>query len=569
MVGERFRGRRGTVAAALTAVALLLAGCIDSVDAVTPGDGSITVAFTLTENGCVGCTLVAEAATDDTFTTIVASAEGTSSPLTITGLTNGTPYRVRLWVRAASGGVVSEHVVDGERSRVHTFSDVGDATFEVHFDATVGPLSVDVLAVGGGGAGGASAGGGGGGGGVARSGTRRPLGPGTHAITVGAGGTPSGTNGPGMDGGDSVVRNPDGTELARAFGGGGGMSMENSFPGPGGRDGGSGGGGTRATNDGGASTAGAPGGDALQVTVGEFVGSGSEGGAGVGVSGSDTQGGGGGGATEVGVTPSAASPGGDGGAGIASTISGTSVTYGGGGGGGVGSAYVRAGAGGAGGGGAGAVTTAGVVAEGAAGTDGLGGGGGGGSALDGDGALGGAGGSGVVILSYVLGSGLHVIHPEPVTPVGGRGSSPAATGPTLTCAPAEPIAGGSLTCVVSSADPDIDILWRAADGDQTFDGVVRTGSDGTGTFSLTVPRSAFGRTLTVELVAWLAPQPVGVVRPVVPSRIPAGEGSARSPLGVPLGVALSVAFGLLSVALLRSRARAPVSRAARAGRAGR
>jgi len=106
--------------------------------------------------------------------------------------------------------------------------------------------------------------------------------------------------------------------------------------------------------------------------------------------------GGGGGAGAVGGAYAGSSASGNGGAGVATSISGSSVTYAGGGGGGGYTPYsITAGTGGSGGGGNGATPAA---AAGVAGTANTGSGGGGGA---GDSGVGGAGGSGIVIVRYL------------------------------------------------------------------------------------------------------------------------------------------------------------------------
>jgi hypothetical protein len=128
-------------------------------------------------------------------------------------------------------------------------------------------------------------------------------------------------------------------------------------------------------------------------------------GGGGGNSAGNTGAGGGGGASQAGqsggtVTGGAGNQkGGYGGAGVATSITGSSVTYAGGGGGGAGytntNAGTSAGAGGAGGGGAGNYTSGGNGTAGTANT-----GGGGGGCCGGSNQTSGAGGSGVVILRY-------------------------------------------------------------------------------------------------------------------------------------------------------------------------
>ena len=71
---------------------------------------------------------------------------------------------------------------------------------------------------------------------------------------------------------------------------------------------------------------------------------------------------------------------------------------------------------------------------------------------------------------------------------------------------------------------------------------MRLGSDGTGTSSFVVPATALGETLTVELVEWTQPMPLGVVGGPVPASVPAGEGSV--PFGAVL-LALLAAAGAL------------------------
>ncbi len=122
-------------------------------------------------------------------------------------------------------------------------------------------------------------------------------------------------------------------------------------------------------------------------------------------------------------------------------------------------------------------------------------------------------------------------------------SAPAASpsGPALTCAPHDPPVGATVTCDVTRADADIDILWRATAGDTVIRSTgVRLGSDGSGTFRFVVPRSALGLLIQVELVDWLRPMSVGTAGGPVPSTVPAGEGPSGSPLGLALALAAAV-----------------------------
>lgn len=187
-----------------------------------------------------------------------------------------------------------------------------------------------------------------------------------YTVTVGAGGATD-TNGV-----NSVFAN------TLSYGGckGGASSPTNGLPGVGG----SGGGG---------------GGQATHLNPGFGIPfQGLNGGSGYLNSAANQGGGGGGGGAGVAGTIGGFVPGGVGGNGLASTITGSSVTRAGGGGGGAGNTTTFA-AGGTGGGGNGGASTGGAPTAGTANT-GSGGGGGG----NGGGPSGAAGGSGVVILRY-------------------------------------------------------------------------------------------------------------------------------------------------------------------------
>jgi len=244
-------------------------------------------------------------------------------------------------------------------------------------------LSCDYLVVAGGGGGGGNAAGGGGGGGLRSTVTATggggslesalSLANGTgYTVTIGAGGAGStGNTSAGTNGSNSVFA------TITSTGGGGGGTYDSVA----GITGGSGGGGG-ARGASGTTTAGS--GTANQ---------GYAGGAGTYPDGTYFYAGGGGGAGAVGGTSSTAT-GASGGNGVATSISGSSVTYAGGGGAGVG-ATGTVGAGGTGGGGAGGKYNRAVVPT--NGTANLGGGGGGGSPQPG-----GTGGSGIVIVRYAV-----------------------------------------------------------------------------------------------------------------------------------------------------------------------
>lgn len=242
-----------------------------------------------------------------------------------------------------------------------TGTDRWNATFGI---VAVNATTATYLVIAGGGSGGRSNGGGGGSGGYLESTTSLNSGV-TYTITVGAGGAPASGTSRGNNGSNSSIS---GTSVSvTSIGGGGGGTQNGTNAG---RDGGSGGGGSYFSGAGGAPTS----------------GQGSQGGTG---SGGGGNGAGGGGKSAAGNNADAAINPCKGGDGLASSITGTSVTRAGGGGGG---GLDRFGAGGAGGGGTGARTS-----DAGAGTANTGSGGGGGCSNLGTNS--GAGGSGVVILS--------------------------------------------------------------------------------------------------------------------------------------------------------------------------
>ena len=100
----------------------------------------------------------------------------------------------------------------------------------------------------------------------------------------------------------------------------------------------------------------------------------------------------------------------------------------------------------------------------------------------------------------------------------------------------------TVVCTVTGGDPGIDILWRAAYNPVIAEAGVTLDASGSGEFSFTVPAAALGEELTVEVVEWLAPVPLGVVGGPVPGSVPAGEG----PVPVwPIVLAALVGVGLL------------------------
>lgn len=248
-----------------------------------------------------------------------------------------------------------------------SFTGVGTTTWM----APAGATSVWVLAVAGGGGGGSNRGGGGGAGGLVEN-TAFTVVPGTsYTVVVGAsGGAGTAAGVAATNGGDSKFGS------IFAYGGGAGQGATSG--------GGSGGG-----------SGGALSGDSGETGTPGFlgvVGQGHDAGTSGNYNASYRAASGGGGAGAVGGNGSGSTPG-SGGAGLASIITGTSVTYAGGGGGSSLSGGSSS-SGGSGGGGGGATS------GGTAGTANTGGGGGGGGDVVSVVKDGGAGGSGIVIIKY-------------------------------------------------------------------------------------------------------------------------------------------------------------------------
>jgi hypothetical protein len=277
------------------------------------------------------------------------TATGSSSPITITGLTNGTSYTFT---------VAAQNLIG--------YSAESAASNSVTPAVTVTP-TVEYLVVAGGGGGAADDGGGGGAGGLRTASGFAVSSGSAITVTVGAGGAYATRGSPESNtaGSDSIFSSITSTGGGAGHRGGSAPSKSN---------GGSGGGGGYSSGIGGTGISG-------QGYAG-------------GNAGSYTNGGGGGGAGAVGQAGIGSTNSGAGGVGISSSITGTATYYAGGGGGG---SRDAGGAGGNGGGGSGRTN----AQTGSAGTANTGGGGGG----SGDTNFGGqndswAGGSGVVIIRY-------------------------------------------------------------------------------------------------------------------------------------------------------------------------
>jgi hypothetical protein len=292
---------------------------------------------------------------------------------------------------AATGGTVT---TCGD-FKIHSFT--GPGTFTVtNAGNPAGSATVDYLTVAGGGGGGSNGGGGGAGGYRFSNGTASgcysagPAPLGASALPVSVQGYPITVGSGGVGGADAANRggagNPSTFSTITSTGGGGGGSQ--NTPVQLGGSGGSGGGGGQSDTcnpfyPGGCS-------QGIGNTPPTSPPQGNNGGK--GSTGGTQGGGGGGGASTTGgdATPntSPSSTGGTGAAGLASSITGSSVTRGGGGGG---TGTAGQGSGGSGGGGAGQAGT------GTAGSPNTGGGGGGSQPTA---SAGGAGGSGIVVIRY-------------------------------------------------------------------------------------------------------------------------------------------------------------------------
>lgn len=373
-----------------------------TIGTATAGNASASVAFSAPASDG-GSTITSYTVTSSSGVT----ATGASSPITVSGLTNGTAYTFTVTATNAVGtsaasassnsvtpalvvssGTITYTDSSGLNPRantpyaggytVHTFTSGGTFTANV-------PMSASVLVVGGGGGahgsgsvvGNWGGGGGGGAGGVVyNSSLNVPVG--SYDVVVGDGGMgvvalASGAT----NGGNSSFLS------VTATGGGAGGAYYTI-----GSNGGSGGGGGAHF-------------DGVTTVLGGSAspaGQGNNGGSGKGAPSGRGGGGGGGAGGAGGSYVAAASVAGAGGAGATYSITGSSVFYGGGGGGGGARiSGITGGAGGSGGGGAGGAST-----NGGNGTPNTGGGGGGTGEKQ-SGAVnvtGGNGGSGIVIIRY-------------------------------------------------------------------------------------------------------------------------------------------------------------------------
>lgn len=341
-----------------------------TISSVTHGFEHVSIAFT--ENATGGSSITGFTVTSNPGS---ATANGSTSPLKVTGLTGGTSYTFTATATNANGTSSASSNSGAATPFTATGGTIGTYTgFRVHtftgtsaFTLTGNSATVDYLVVAGGGGGGrgccGGAAGGGGAGGMLQA-SNYSISPATHTITIGGGGAGN----TGSTGGNGVASSI-GSLISSTGGGGGGRA------GLTGNNGGSGGGG-------GQSNAAGTG----------IAGQGNSGGTSV----AGYSGGGGGGAGAAGSGPK-------GGDGTSNNIrTGSSEFYGGGGGAGNHNSEPRNNNGGIGGGGNGGD---GFYGNGraniSAGTANTGGGGGGAVEENGD-YNGEPGGSGIVVIRYAV-----------------------------------------------------------------------------------------------------------------------------------------------------------------------
>ena len=195
----------------------------------TAGNGQATVSFTApASTGGMPITSYTVTSSPGGFT-----ASGASSPIVVTGLTNGTAYTFT---------VVATNVVGSGTASAASNS----------VSPNAGPTSIELMAVAGGGGGGDGIGGGGGAGGLLYYGAETPKTPNgasvsvsagtTYVVTIGAGGNGGGNDSspPPAPGTDTKFQVSGGSILVQAYGGGYGGSQSTSG-GNGGCGGGAGG----------------------------------------------------------------------------------------------------------------------------------------------------------------------------------------------------------------------------------------------------------------------------------------------------------------------------------------
>jgi hypothetical protein len=265
---------------------------------LTPTDGNLIVSFSLWTDG--GSPITDIEYSIDNGNTWISSGQ-TSSPIVITGLTNGNTYSVGVRAKNIFGiSYPSNFILGTPNPYIQTYLNVGTTSWTV----PIGVTSVEYLVVGGGGGSGGgfdTGGGGGGGGGMVLSGTFSVTPGTTYNVTVGDGGA-----------GGISIRSP----VSETNGAAGNNSLFGSIIALGG------GGGYASRQQSGGSSSGGISVSGLNPSTGGSGGGSSSDGNGAG--------GGGGGNTSNG-SNGISNIGGNGGAGLSNSISGSLQTYGAGG----------------------------------------------------------------------------------------------------------------------------------------------------------------------------------------------------------------------------------------------
>jgi hypothetical protein len=137
-----------------------------------------------------------------------------------------------------------------------------------------------------------------------------------------------------------------------------------------------------------------------------------------------------------------------------------------------------------------------------------------------------------------------------ITVVTPRAAAAPAPGATVSCT--APVVGAVVTCDLQS-DPNVEFVWEASTNPVFASGVVTTNAAGVGRFVFTVPASALGQPVLVEIVEWTAATSIGIAAGPVPTSVPSG-GGPRAPAGDLLVLGVAVLGAALLVRLPTRRA---------------
>jgi len=135
----------------------------------------------------------------------------------------------------------------------------------------------------------------------------------------------------------------------------------------------------------------------------------------------------------------------------------------------------------------------------------------------------------------------------------GEGGGAGAAGPALTCSAPALVVGATVTCSVVAGPLDAAVEWRAVVNPPFAGGVLQTDAAGSASFSFRLTGETRGRMVTVELVDWTDPLPIGIVGTDIPIGIAAG-GGADSGIVTMTGPTAAIGLALLLVGVpFRSR----------------